>query len=457
MKRPALPHLAFHTRTALRLAYVVVVALATLANAELPGGPAAHTLQDAMRTTITPRDIIDGVRNVVLFAGWGAVWVGTAPLGPGIPILGGAAMTGFLLSATVEGLQLFSPRRQPSVLDLFTNTAGALLGAVVLVAAILIVRKARGARSFVGVPALVFAVPYGLTALLEAFGSLFRVDPLRNLRGGPVARFRSAFDRIDPASMWSIPWLDFVLFAPAGVFAVATLVELGVSYRSAAVAASLVGAAAVVVAELTRGFAGYPIEVGPIVGHAAAILLGSSAAALLLPRFTVRARGAQRPRALFFAYTALIAVWSWRPFYPELDLSRIAAKFSLVHLVPLSAYVERFDIATAVDVMLGFLLFVPIGALLAVWPLRLRGPLRTFLPGLYLAATVELGQLFMARRWFDTTDILIHGAAVALGWVIVRRAGFQPYGEALAARARREDAERPVDKQQFHRGVRRAR
>ena len=62
---------------AARWAYVAVVALATLTDLHLSGDlhRAAHRLARAFEPSIGWRDAIDGLRNVALFAGLGAVWV----------------------------------------------------------------------------------------------------------------------------------------------------------------------------------------------------------------------------------------------------------------------------------------------------------------------------------------------------------------------------------------------
>jgi hypothetical protein len=51
-----------------------------------------------------------------------------------------------------------------------------------------------------------------------------------------------------------------------------------------------------------------------------------------------------------------------------------------------------------------------------------------------MAVILEVGQVAIADRWFDITDMLVQAAAVVLGWVIVRRAGFRPHGALLHSR-----------------------
>jgi glycopeptide antibiotics resistance protein len=417
---------------ALRVAYAVVIAIATLANADLSGA-GAQTLEDVLQPVVSGRDFVDAVRNVVLFAGWGAVWVATAPPGAGMPMLRNAVITGAALSALVETVQFFSDARHASVLDVLSNTAGAVGGAVVVVIIVVFARVGRGRRSFVGIPAALIAVPYACVVLLEAFGSQFRQERLPRMAGGPITRLLAAIDWIDPGSIAAVPWFDLVLFAPAGALLVAMLFEFRRGYRAAALAVAVLGSFAMIAAEFARGAAGYVIAWGPAVAHAAGLALGGWAAALALPSLTVRLRGAQRPRAFLAAYGVLLAAWFWRPFYPEFALADVTRKLTLARFIPLHAYLERVDLFTAIDVLISFLLFLPVGALLAVWPLRVQGALRGLLPGLYLAALVEVAQIALAGRWFDITDMLVHAAAVALGWAVVRRAGYRPYGRVLPA------------------------
>ena len=66
----------------------------------------------------------------------------------------------------------------------------------------------------------------------------------------------------------------------------------------------------------------------------------------------------------------------------------------------------------------------PVGAVLAVRPLRASGALRSAWPALLLAFVLELGQAFVAGRFFDGTDVLVAGAGAGLAWLGVRGAGF---------------------------------
>src|SRR5689334_18025380 len=117
---------------AARAAYVAILLLATLSRLGFSPdlSAAAEHFWRALSLDIRWRDAIDGVRNVVLFAGFGVVWIITSTNPRILSGVRHATIIGFMISATVEGMQCFSTHRQASILDVITNTAGALLGAL---------------------------------------------------------------------------------------------------------------------------------------------------------------------------------------------------------------------------------------------------------------------------------------------------------------------------------------
>jgi len=421
-----------------RLAYVGVLLLATLTpfGFDAALGDVAARLTRALHPTLVPSDAVDAVRNVALFAGWGMVWMVTAPATNVWASFRTAIISGAGISLTVESLQLWSVLRRASVVDVVTNTAGSAVGALVLLSLVLVIRSRRGALSFVGIPALIFATSYAAAAFAEAFVPLFRQSAYPNVYGGPLGRFRVALELFETGSILPIPMGDIVLFLPVGAYAVAALVETGLSYAQAARRVSLAGLVLFVVAEVGHGFLGQPIQLGPLVAHGLGTALGAWAAVLWLPGLTRELRGAQRPLGLLMVHALVLCLWAWRPFVPELDPQIIGANLFERWWVPLASLGQRMDVFSVVDVAVGFLLYLPLGALLAVWPLAPGGVLRTFLPGIYLATFTELSQLFIADRHMDITDLLVQGAGVVIGWVVIRRAGFRPYGSVMRRRNR---------------------
>ena len=416
-----------------RIAYLGILLLATLTSLSLDMdlGRMGYRLRRMMQPTVSLSDAIDGARNVTLFAGWGLVWMATAAGGRSWVVLRNAVLTGGAISLFVEGMQLFSRRRTASLLDLATNTGGSLIGALVLVAVVVSLARISNRRSFVGVPAALFAFCYGVAVATEAVIPLFRQDLAVPVSGGLLGRLFRGVEAFDWTSLTALPMNDFPLFLPAGAFAVAALYEAGIEYRRAG---WLVAAAAVpllAAAEVVHSLIGIPIQAGAIVVHAGAVALGAVVTARLLPSFTRNVRGPARPRMLTLAYAIVVAVWAFRPWFPELNTTEIIRKVTSDWWIPLSSLGMSMTFFSVADVLILFLLFLPLGGLLAVWPLRSKGRLAGFAPAIYLAVVLEVCQIFVAGRSLDITDLLVQSAAAMVGWTVVRRAGFSPYGAQL--------------------------
>lgn len=417
---------------AARWGYVAVVLLATLTQLHFSPDLAAagERLVRAFTPSLGWRDAIDGLRNTVLFAGLGAVWVVTSRSGNVRAEIRRATLVGLALSATVEGLQVFSPVRTASIVDVTTNTLGALLGAGGVALLIAAVVAAKGARSYLGVPTLLVAGAYAGAALCEALTPLFGPAALPWTAGGPVGRLHAALQAAGPISFDTLPLIDLLLFAPVGFLFVMLLRERGRDARWVGVAGA--GAGLALVAELGHGMLGFPIWWGAALVRVAGVGLGGWAAHRALPALTQLLRGAVRARAALLAYGALLVLWGWRLFLPRTDLHAIAAQLAPENLVPLASLAQRVDAFSALHVLQQFLLYLPLGSMLAVWPLRLTGRWAHLWPGVWLAGVMELGHVVIVDRTFDPTNALIACAGLAIGWVVVRRSGFVPYGEALA-------------------------
>jgi glycopeptide antibiotics resistance protein len=416
-----------------RLGYVVVLAAATLApfHFALPTAGLARGLANAFMFRYSAATAVDAVQNVLLFAGWGALWVTTSrplPLGASIrtPALSGAAM-----SVLAEGLQLFLPDRRCSVLDVMTNTAGAALGAASIAIAVQTARAMRTQKSYVGLPAAAFAIAYLCAAASEAVLPLQSAAVIATRGGDQLHRLHTAVSRLDWTSLWRVPLGDVLLFIPLGVFGVMALAEGGARHWAAVRRVCAWGAIGSVLLELTHGPLGQAIQLGTAVAHLIGIALGAVVCGAWLPAFSRLVRGRGRPAILLLAYALLIAFWAWRPFVIETNPATIHQQFALERLIPLQGLASRSDLSSVAEIVKPFFLFFPLGALLAVWPLARRGPLASCLPACYLAIVTEVMQGFIAGRFFDGTDLVIQCAAAAIGWAVARQAGYQPYGAVL--------------------------
>ena len=420
-------------RWPLRIAYLLILLLATLTNLGPAFDPAAAAARagEAFDTRLTPKDALDAVRNVVLFAGWGLVWMATAPAGATLRSLALAVGTGVAISVFVEFVQLFSDVRNASALDVLYNGAGAVIGAVVVVVAVRRLTRHRANRSFVGLPAALFAGGYGIVVLGEALIPLFRQHRL-SVWGDPLSRLAYSLRAFEPASFGVLPLSEIVLFLPAGFFLAAAIAEAGNGYRRSGWIAAVVGSILIVATEVIRGAASVAIPGGPIVVHVGSVAGGAAAAALLLPRITRRFRGAERPQLLFAVYAGIVLLWYLRPYIPETDPSVWFAQVTGRWWMPMAFATARMDLFSVIDVTHGFFLFLPVGGLLAVWPFRRTGPWSGIVPGIVLAVVVEASQVFVAGRTLALADMLIGAAGVWTGWVIVRRADYPVRGQMLS-------------------------
>ncbi len=434
---------------AARAGYLLIILVATLTNLHFEPNMAdvAMRLHRALDLSVRMNDVVDGARNVVLFAGLGAVWLATTHTTRPLRVIARVTALGLVLSFGVEVLQLFSPLRRSSILDVTTDTLGTLAGALGTLVAFESVKSKVGKPSYVGIPAFVFALSYGAAILMETFFPLLRQDLLPNLGGEVRQRLAEAWAAIDPHWAANLPLTDIVIFFPLGVFAVATAAEAGIPFAVAWPIVALVGTAMVALVELAHGVALLPIVPAAILVHAAGIAGGALVAALGLNAYAARLSDRARPKLLLTAYAIILMTWSWRPFRLELNPQAMAAQFSVEHLIPLRALASRMDLFSVTDVVAQFVLFLPIGALLTVWPLRRGGPLGGLFPALYLSVLLELGKIVVAERFLDVTHILIQCSGAAIGWLLIHRAGFRSYGALFgrASSAGRFDRERVAD------------
>jgi len=419
-----------------RLAYVAVIAIATLtglafdpALADVP--PRWHRAFVVLPHLTRGSDYVDGARNLLLFAGLGAVWIATSRLVRPWATIARVTLIGFLLSCTVETIQLFSPLRNSSILDVTTNTTGALFGAALTFWVLRLVQSRKGTKMYVGAPAAIFAAAYGIAIAAEAFFPLLREPTLPNLTSGVRTRLAIGWHSFDLASLLALPLTDLFLYFPAGAFAVAAAAESGITPRVAWPVVAIVGALLLALLEIVHTIILEPISAGALLVHVLAVSLGAFVASRTLRRFA-HFGASRRPAYLLAGYAAIVAMWSWRPFRIEVSASAMRDQFSADHLIPMAALAVRGDLFSVTDVIAQALLFVPIGALLAVWPLRRSGPLQKLIPVVYLSVVLELGKILVADRFMDVTHVLIQCAGAAIGYALMRLAGFVPYGELLA-------------------------
>ncbi|MEO7087043.1 MAG: hypothetical protein ABI085_22310 [Gemmatimonadaceae bacterium] len=297
------------------------------------------------------------------------------------------------------------------------------------------IHRAKGAKSYVGVPTILIAGPYLGAVLCEALAPLFHSEPLPQLEGPPIARLATAISLARPLSWNEVPWSDGPLFLVAGFLFIALLRELDRSERSStlggSVTATIAASAILVAAHVVHAVAGLSVRFEAAATDALFFSLGAGAAHVWLGALTRKFRGAARPRAFLFSYSVLLVLWAWRPLIPEFSAQKIASQVTLIAFVPLGSLATRVDVFSVLHVAQQFLLYVPVGALLAVWPLRAAGKSAGLWPVVWFVLALEVGHLFVAERLFDMTNAMIAVSGLGLAWLGVRRSGFRQYGTLL--------------------------
>jgi len=424
-----------HARAA-RLAYVAIILVATLSNLHFDPSLADVPFRLHRALDMSPHlsDAIDAVRNIVLFAGLGVVWIATSRLSKPVSTLLALTVVSMLLSSCVETLQLFSPVRNSSLIDVTTNTLGGLFGGLATIGVFSVVHEGARRKSYIGIPAILFAASYGLATIMEAFMPLFRQDLLPQLGGSIPARIGRAIDAIQLSSVTQLAPTDLLIFLPAGVFGAAALMESGLSGSVAATVIVVIAAVVYPLVEVVHGVAALPIVLGAALMHVFAASLGAFIAALFAFPFSRKYPIRQRAGLVAIAYSLVILVWSWRPFRLDLSMSSMAEQFTSDHIIPLQALASRGDLFSVTDVIAQGVLFFPVGALLAVWPLSRKGVFRGVLPAIYLAIILEVGKIPISERFMDVTHILIQSAGASLGFLLLRRMRFKVAGTMLTGR-----------------------
>jgi len=124
-----------------RLGYVGVLALATLTPFQLDPdlGAAVGRLARTVHPSYTPGEVVGVVRNVGLFAGWGAPWTVTAPYGSSAS-RSSPNPDRTSAECRVDAIQALMPLRTSSVMDVLANTAGAVAGSATVVGAVTVLQ-----------------------------------------------------------------------------------------------------------------------------------------------------------------------------------------------------------------------------------------------------------------------------------------------------------------------------
>jgi VanZ family protein len=358
----------------------------------------------------------DALSNFLLFLPWGfwlAVWraqSGTSYVASVIL----AALSGAFLSVCVETAQLFTPSRTTSLLDLATNTAGSLVGALIgwpfsRWAWTRLIRRGRELVVTRPLSACALAAAAGLLiAGLAPFDVSVQLDQLKNaLRNARLIPFGPPLSGIaapiDPWS-WATELLTWTI--SGGLFALAAR-EAGRHRLRAMLPAVLgSGALALTIELLQLVVSGHVVDMTSVV----IALLGAALGAFVVARApSGDARRWVMPALFVWGGLAVLTYWTPPEFaWPEPPF------FRLEWFVPFWAYYVRTSGDALADIVGQVMFFIPSGALLAAKSPK-RSIIQAALFGLAIGAAMEAGQVFLPARTAELTDALSAAVGAAMG------------------------------------------
>ena len=363
----------------------------------------------------------DVVSNVLLFMPWGfllAFWLA----GRGRAYLAVASLalvSGALISATVEFLQLFAPSRYSSIIDLVTNTFGSTVGALIgwplarriWPSASVRIRQTLASRPLTAC-ALAAAAGLMVAGLAPFKPSLELVDLKAAVRAARPIPFgpplRGSAPRPEPWS-WAGELLVWVL--AGGLFALAARAT---GRRGSGAIAWAVGSAGVLSLAIEALQLAIPGRTVDMTSVALAVLGSALGAAPVACTGDSDARRWIDPALLIWGLAVVLGAWN-----PPQFAWPVPPFWRLEMVVPFWSYFDSRSMDDVADVVKQVLVFMPLGVLLAARSWRQSFPAAVLI-GLALGVVLEFGQVFLPSRSADVSDALSAAAGAGLGLTLWR-------------------------------------
>jgi glycopeptide antibiotics resistance protein len=360
---------------------------------------------------------MDVISNNLLFVPWGALlsfWLANRRVSFAASLIA-ATLGGAALSASVEFLQLFAPTRTSSLIDLLTNSFGSTIGAL------LGWLTARRAWPFIepALRRLINRKPLMACSLLVAVGVLgaslspfdvsIDVGELKSsLKKARLIPFGPSVDGTAiPSEPGSSAGEMIVGALLGGLFMLASRESGRSRLQGIAGVVILTGALSLAIEVLQLVVQSRQMDTTTVVWNLAGSVLG----AWTVDRYRRVAYDTWVECALALWCVGLI-LSAWTPLdlsWPEeeaLSPGRL--------LVPFGSYYQRTDVYALADLLNQVLIFVPAGALLAVRFPRIS-VWSILAIGVGFGLVLETGQLFLAGRTSEITDVLSAGVGTVLG------------------------------------------
>ncbi len=360
--------------------------------------------------------------NVLLFVPWGALLaMAMARRGASFIMAVVLAMcTGAFLSGSVEVIQLFAPMRQCSFIDFVTNSFGATVGAIIgwpwirLVWPVLSIRLRRWITTHPLATCAFLTAGILFLAGLSPFG--FNPRPyyvkgkIATAQWIPFERPAAEPLRSTKPLYWAAELLTWAL--AGGLFALAArqsrLRIRGAGTIGCAIAASVLLSLAIETSQLL-----IPARDVDATSIVLALFGSASGAAVVVLSREVDPHRLISPAIAIWFLAVMFALWNPPRFtQPEPPYWR------LEWVVPFWSYFYSRTMADLADVIGQFVIFMPLGALLAARTNR-QSFAGALLIGFALGVLFELGQAFLPRA-ADLSDAISAAGGTAAGLALWR-------------------------------------
>ncbi|MCG5524327.1 VanZ family protein [Ectothiorhodospira haloalkaliphila] len=379
------------------------------------------------------------VANVLMFLPLGFFW--TAWLSGYVHGVAGRLLVAVLVAllalattATVEFLQFWLPRREPSLLDMSGNLTGGLVGVLVWYGLSDPGRRWLAVLRQGGVGALrrgllIYAFVYVLLAWLPLDIMLSWQEVIWKLESDGWGLWRAPVSEDSVVRWWVLRSMVLVMSVPIGVL---------IGWWLTAHLPSFAGSRIFILALMSGVVLAAVVEVGQFLtvsgvaegGSVLARLLGLALGVWLFVRRMCfdfdRLRFCTRPAVvvLLLPYLALAVVLNLGGEGFAMETASVLAKLESVNFLPFWYHYMVSEAEAIGSVLLHLAMYAPVGVAMWLWRWGLRG----ITPGgglwaavflaVILALAMEAGKLFMAGLRPDPTNLWIAAAAAWSGWQI---------------------------------------
>ena len=352
---------------------------------------------------------MDIISNLLLFMAYGALFylAFAKRLSMRFWIFPICVISSFILSASVEFLQFFSPSRTSSVTDVIVNTIGGAIGCMAGWISYSFYKERLESRLEVILrekPLLLVLLIYSMAMFLNflvPFNISIQVSDvwhsIKNANLVPFSNYHNLRHYFIGAGA------ELTLYLILGFLINLCLISYTRISRIATsiYAIILTGVFAIFVETVQIFFISRVTDATDVITAIFGAVLGIFACILL-----------RRKKLLIGLYIVFILYYAFSPF----AFTSSPDNLSIKNFIPFHAYWEHTTIWTFTDLIEGIVLYLFLGFLLSLKPAKTkRSLLPYFLFGLTLGILIEFSQLFIIGRHFDITDALIAGIATSFG------------------------------------------